>query len=126
VSIRFHIPITFLARPWGMRSGIAGMNRCRLGLQFAARKALIYDHLRPRPIASLRSLGSSSRGETVAHTMPQYWPIQWPGPSVLSAGRLLLNAVYLRLTTPLGVCLELAAATPPLPPFHPILKQILK
>jgi len=57
--------------------------------------------------------------------MPQYWPIQWPGPSVLSAGRLLLNAVYLRLTTPLGVCLELAAATPPLPPFHPILKQIL-
>jgi len=58
--------------------------------------------------------------------MPQYWPIQWPGPSVLSAGRLLLNAVYLRLTTPLGVCLELAAATPPLPPFRPIVKLILK
>lgn len=30
--------------------------------------------------------------------------------------RLRLNAVYLTLTTPLGVCLELAPATPLLPP----------
>jgi len=51
---------------------------------------------------------------------------QYNGHGQVSAGRLLLNAVYLRLTTPLGVCLELAPATPPLSPFRITLNRIFK